>query len=136
MGDQGRSCEEHTVCGSVLEEDMVVRFWKVQDLIEGHKETVTACYWVTDGIDCCCARFLMHHMVKHAVRYDGALVQVTRVFGGNEKECNREERRLVHANRGYCHATIISCLPMEDETKAKKCAAKKHCWGQRDKEVS
>ena len=30
-GDQGRSCEEHTVCGSVLEEDMVVRFWKVHE---------------------------------------------------------------------------------------------------------
>ena len=32
MGDRGRSCEEHAVCGSVLEEDMVVclrkgRFW-------------------------------------------------------------------------------------------------------------
>jgi hypothetical protein len=25
MGDRGRSCEEHAVCGSVLEEDMVVR---------------------------------------------------------------------------------------------------------------
>ena len=30
MGDRGRSCEEHTVCGSVLEEDMVVRLRKVQ----------------------------------------------------------------------------------------------------------
>ena len=30
MGDRGRSCEEHTVCGSVLEEDMVVRIRKVQ----------------------------------------------------------------------------------------------------------
>ncbi len=78
--------------------------------------------------------FLMHHMVAHTQCYDGALAQVTRVFGGNEEECNREERQLVHANRGYCHATIISCLPMEDETKAKKRAAKKHCWGQRDEE--
>ena len=43
MGDQGCSCEEHTVCGSVLEEDMVVHFRKVQVLIEGHTETVIAC---------------------------------------------------------------------------------------------
>ncbi len=70
----------------------------------------------------------MCRMVKHAVRYNGALTQVMRVLGGNEEECNREERWLVHANRGYCHATIISCLPMEDETKAKKHAAKMHRW--------
>ena len=80
-----------------------------------------------DGIDRCCVGFLMHHMVKHAVRYNGALAQVTRVFGGNEEECSREERRLYHANRRYCRATIISCLPMEDEAMAMKAAAKKHC---------
>ena len=135
MGDRGRSCEEHSVCGSVLEEDMVVRLRKVQILIEGQEETAIACYWVTDGIDRCRVGFLMRHMVKHAVRYDGALAQVTRVFGDNEEECNREERRLFHANKGYCHATIISCLPLEDEAKATKAAAKrKHRWGQRDDE--
>ena len=35
MGDRGRSCEEHAVCGSVLEEDMVVRLRKVQAGDEG-----------------------------------------------------------------------------------------------------
>ncbi len=50
VGDRGHSCEEHEVCGSVLEEDMVVRLRKVQVLIEGQEETVIACYWVTNGI--------------------------------------------------------------------------------------
>ena len=45
------------------------------------------------------------------MRYDGALAQVTRVFRGNKTECSREERRMFHAKRGYCEATIISCLP-------------------------
>ena len=53
MGDRGRSCEEHSVCGSVLEEDMVVRLRKVQILVDGMEETAIACYWVTDGIDRC-----------------------------------------------------------------------------------
>ena len=35
MSDSGRSCEEHAVCGSVLEEDMVVRLRKVQVLVDG-----------------------------------------------------------------------------------------------------
>ena len=125
MGDRGRSCEEHAVCGSVLEEDMVVRLREVQILVDGFEETAIACYWVTDGIDRCRVGFLMRHMVAHAARYDGALAQVTRVFSGEEEECSREERRMFHAKRGYCHATIISCLSMkEDEAKAEKKAKK------------
>ena len=38
MGDCGRFYEEHTVCGSVLEEDMVVCLWKVQVLAGGQEE--------------------------------------------------------------------------------------------------
>jgi hypothetical protein len=53
MGDRGRSCEEHALCGSVLEEDMVMRLSKVQIFVDGFEETVIACYWVTDGIDRC-----------------------------------------------------------------------------------
>ena len=50
VGTNGQSCEEHAVCGSVLEEDMIVRLLKVQVLVEGREETAIACYWVTDGL--------------------------------------------------------------------------------------
>ncbi len=53
MGDNGRSCEDHAACGSVLEEDMVVRLRRVQVLVEGGEETAIACIWVTDGVDRC-----------------------------------------------------------------------------------
>ena len=76
MGDRGRSCEEHAVCGSVLEEDMVVRLRKVQVLVDGCEETAIACIWVTDGLDRCRVGFLMRHMVKHVARYDVSLVDV------------------------------------------------------------
>lgn len=108
VGDRGRSCEEHAVCGSVLEPDMVVRLRKVQILVEGMEETAIACYWVTDGIDRCRVGFLMRHMVQHADKYDGALAQVTRVFSDREGECTKTERRQYHHYRGYCHATILS----------------------------
>ena len=80
MDSNGRSCEEHAVCGSVLVEDMVVRLRKVQVLVDGCEETAIACYWVTDGVDRCRVGFLMRHMVKHAAPCDGALAQVMRVF--------------------------------------------------------
>ncbi len=76
VGTNGRSCEEHTVCGSVLKEDMVVRLWRVQILVEDHEKTAIACIWVTDGINCCRVVFLICHMVAHAMRYDGAPAQV------------------------------------------------------------
>ncbi len=113
MGCQGRSCEEHAVCGSVLEEDMVVRLRKVQVVVEGQEETAIACYWVSDGIDRCRVGFLMRHMVVHARRYDGALAQVTKVFSADEFQCNREERRLFYSKRGCCQATIISLPTLE-----------------------
>ena len=115
MDTNGRSCEEHAVCGSVLEEDMVVRLRRVQVLVEGREETAIACVWVTDGVDRCRVGFLMRHMVAHAMRYDGALAQVTRVYSGDSAECNSAERRMFHAKRGCCDATIISCLPVADK---------------------
>jgi hypothetical protein len=65
----------------------------------------------TEMGDYCCVGFLMRHMVVHAEWYDGALAQVTRVLSGDTAVCSREERRIFHAKRGCCQATIISCLP-------------------------
>ena len=102
------------MCGSVLEEDMVVRLRRVQVLVEGREETAIACIWVTDGVNRCRVFFLMRHMVVHAMRYDGALAQVTRIYSGNADKCSMAERRLFHAKRGCCDAAIISCLPGDE----------------------
>ncbi len=37
VDDRGRSCEEHSKCGEVMAEDMVVRLWKVQIQVEGQE---------------------------------------------------------------------------------------------------
>ena len=50
MGSNGWSCEEHTMCSSVLEKDMVVHLQKDQVLVEGQEESAIACYWVSDGV--------------------------------------------------------------------------------------
>jgi hypothetical protein len=109
MSCQGRSCEEHDICGGgeVLKEDIVVRLRKIQLMFEGKEETAITAIWVTDGIDCCRVGFVPRHMVRHAARYDGALAQVTRVFSIDPETCDSTERK----NKGYCRATIISTLP-------------------------
>ena len=81
--DRGRHCEEHDVCGVVVQEDVVVRLRKVQVWADGKEETAIAAYWITDGMERCRVGFLQHHMVMHASRYDGALAQVTSVLGND-----------------------------------------------------
>ena len=62
-GDRGRNCDEHTCCGEVLQEDVVVRLRREQILIpnklgKGEKEeTAYTINWVTDGHDHCRAGF-------------------------------------------------------------------------------
>ena len=63
----GRSCEEHDVCGSILAEDVVVRLRKVQIVnAKGIEETAIAANWVSDGIDRCRVGFLQRHLIKHS----------------------------------------------------------------------
>jgi hypothetical protein len=102
MSCQGRSCEEHEICGEVLKEDVVVRLRKIQLMVEGKEETAITAIWVTDGIDRCRVGFVPRHMVRHAARYDGALAQVTRVFSDNPEICDTTERRMFFKNKGYC----------------------------------
>ena len=116
-GDRGRSCEEHDVCGTVVEEDTLLRLRKEQILVDGQEETAIACYWVTDGIDRCRVGFLKRHMVKHAWRFDGALVQVTKVFSADPRVSDTAERKMHHQNHGCALGTVVSAV---DEIKEKR----------------
>ena len=114
MGDCGRSCEEHPVCGVVVEEDTLLRLRKVQILVDGEEETAIACYWVTDRIDRCRVGFLKRHMVRHVSRFDGALVQVMRVYSKDAHCSDTAERRTKYANHGCALGAVVSRLDEED----------------------
>ena len=113
-GDCGRSCEQD-VCGSVVEEDTLLRLRKEQIVVDGVEETAVTSYWVTDGIDRCRVGFLKRHMVKHARRFDGALVQVTRVFSDDPRICSTAERKKKYGNHGCALGAVVSCLSEGDK---------------------
>ena len=76
----GRSFYQHDFCGTLVEEDIVLRLQKVQILNSlGREETAIAAYHVSDGIDQCRFGFLQRHFVAHAKTFDGVLAQVTEV---------------------------------------------------------
>ncbi len=105
--DRGCSCEEHpNNCGKVLAGNVVVRLHKVQIVVDGCKEMEIVAYWVSDSIDCCRVGFLPCHIVKHAVHYNRALAQVTRVFSDDPACSDSAERRMFHKNKGCCLAAI------------------------------
>jgi hypothetical protein len=70
----------------------------MQVVVDGKEETAIAAIWVTDSIDRCRVGFLKRHTVQHAAHFDGALVQVTRVFRSDPGSCDSAERRMYHHN--------------------------------------
>jgi hypothetical protein len=80
-------------------------------MVEGKEEMVIAAIWVTDGVERCRVGFVCCNMVKHAARYNGALVQGTRILSDNAETCDLAEQHLFHKNKGFCLAAIISTLP-------------------------
>jgi hypothetical protein len=69
--DRGRRCEEHSCCGKVLEEDVVVRLRREQILVpnrlgKGYREEMAyTVNWVTDGQDRCRVGFLPRACTSH-----------------------------------------------------------------------
>ena len=120
-GDRGHSCEEHDVCGMVVTEDTLLHLRKEQILVEGQEETAIACYWVTNGIDCCRVGFLKRHMVKHARRFNGAFVQVTKVFSMDPCVSDTAKRKMHHQIHGCTLGTVV--LAVDDIKKIARV-----CW--------
>ena len=108
---QSRLCKEHEICGEVLKEEVVVRLCKLQLMVEGKEEAAITEIWVTDGVDRCRVGFVPRHMVKHAARYDGALLQVIHVLSDDAETCDLAEQCMFHKNKGFCLVAIISTLP-------------------------
>ncbi len=108
MSCRGCLCKEHKLCGDeVLKEDVVVRLRMVQLVLDGKEEKAIEVVWVTKGMDHCRVGFLPYRMVRHAARYNGALAQVTRVFNGNQADCDSSECRAYHIHHGFTEVVII-----------------------------
>ena len=124
----GRSCEEHDVCGAVVDVDMVVRLRRVQiaDPDGDNEETAIAAYWVTDGVDRCRVGFLGRHTIKHWKQFDGKLAQIVDIY--SKESDSPTKRKKFHRNRGCCRAIIIDSIKQEDNS-SESPLRKKQCKG-------
>lgn len=104
----GRSCDQHDVCGSISDIDVVLRLQKLQIINSlANEETAITAYIVSNGIDQCCVGFLQRHFVAHARSFDGVLAQVTEVYSITSD--SPIKRKKCH-NKGCCLAALISEL--------------------------
>ena len=117
--DSGRSCHVHKCCGSVIAQDVVVRFRSVQLLRDDGDEAVAlAAYHVTGGVDGCRVGFLRRHLLRYKDEYDGRLAQVTEVF--DDKSESPSDREKHHRNKGCCRAVLIEAEYREAVTPPNK----------------
>ena len=114
-----RSCEEHPICGEVVIEDVVLHLMKVQVLMNQQEQSAIAAFWVLDGIDHCCIGYLPKVYVKNWKQYDGALIQVVKVYSGDSDSPTKCQK--FHRNHELAMAVIISsaepCCPVTKEQK-------------------
>ena len=119
----GHKCEEHPICGHVLQEDVIVRFRKVQVVIKEKEESAIAAFWVSDGIDRCHVRYLLRHHVKHWKILEGCLAQIIEVYGDDAGSPTKRQKH--HHNSGVAIAALISgpllASPEQPSTPSKKC---------------
>ena len=93
--NNSRSCDQHDMCGSVLDDDVVIWLRKVQILkSNGHEETAIAAYLVSDGINQCRVGFLQRHFVAHVKSFDGVLAQVTEVYCITSDSPNKRKKNV------------------------------------------
>ena len=122
--DHGRSCESHSICESVVQEDVVVRIRAVQlsrNVDEANPEpevTALAVYHVTGGVDGCRVGFLRRHLLKYKDEYDGRLAQVVEIFG--DKSESPSDRAKHHRNHGCCRAALIEAEYRESPKKKQR----------------
>ena len=117
----GRSCEEHPICGEVVIEDMVLCLRKVQVLINQQEKSAVMAFWVLDGIDCCHIGHLPKAYVKKWKQYEGALGQVVEVYSGDSDSPTKHQK--FHRNHGLTVGVIISfpepCCQLSTHKEAK-----------------
>ena len=115
----GRSCEEHRICGEVVIEDVVLRLRKVQVQMNQQEHSAIAAFWVSDGIDRGGIGYLPKVYVKNWKQYDGSFVQVIEVYSADSDSPTKCQK--FHRNHCLAVAVIISstepCSPVAKKQK-------------------
>ena len=108
----GRSCYHHDICGSLVEEDVVLRLRKMQirrTALDRKRLQSLHFTYLMALTSVMLLGFLRCHFVPHAPSFDGVLVQVTEVYSPTSESVSKR-KKFCH-NMGCCLTTLITELP-------------------------
>ena len=107
LASSSRAVVRRSICGAVLTEDCVVRFRKIQVIINEKEESAIAAFWVSDRVDWCRVGFLLQHLVKHWMKLKNeCLLRSQR--STQETKTAQPSVRKNYRNSGVAIAAIIS----------------------------
>ena len=99
--ENGRSCDRHPICGSVVTEGSVLRARHVELPTGG----AMAVHLIEDGIESCRVGFLKNCYIKYHERYNGRLLKVIRLYAISPSQ---QDRRRSHRYRGMCLCKFLT----------------------------
>ena len=108
--DHGHRCEEHSCCGKVLEEDVVVGLRREQILVPNRLGRLPRGDGLHRSLGDGWAGLLPHRFLPPCLRrlFDGVLCQVVSI--GNAFDDDHNERAKVKHACGYARAQMFSLL--------------------------
>ena len=121
IGDHGRSCTAHHVCGVQVEEGTVVTLKREIILVDGLEEVAIAVY-LAAGERRCRVGFTPRHLVNN-IEYDGARARVIEVYSAHDMKSSIKRKKVCH-NHGFAVAELLQTMKKEDKKEDKQCSKK------------
>jgi hypothetical protein len=100
----GRNCDHHDVCGSVLTVGSIVRFQKTRVTIRRRTEDALAVILVNDGIESCRIGFLQRAEASHFDNLDQRSGVIKSILSDSE---DKEVRTLSYSLGGAAECELI-----------------------------
>ena len=99
--------------------NIVIRLWRLQVILEGKEESTISPFWVTNGVDCCLVRFLWWHLVPYWKEYQGSLAHILRC----KKRAIAKPKKASTEQKGVERLHLIDICP-HTMTRSARCDGK------------
>ena len=103
-----------------MTEDCVVRFRKVQVIVNEKEESAIAVFWVSDRVDWCPIGFLPQHHLKHWKKLKGVLAQIMEVYTGDSDSPTKHQKHYRNSSVAIGAITSGPLLVAEPGSPKKK----------------
>ena len=103
-GRRGRSCQIHSVCGSQVRVNSILKIKLITISIYGKEEEALGCFSLENGLEKCLVGFLRQHSIKHAINFKNKLVQIVEIHCDS---IDKDVRKRSYSMKGSAKAVML-----------------------------